>query len=193
MLKKIYIICLVLLIGIGNVLIMQGDVNKEQKPISGILGVIENKIKKTAISQKDALSDSSIVISKPTTSPESKTEQGLEIVVKLEGQGCTANVAPNICKITSNQKSGEILKQCDENNWDKCNFYFYELGKRDGDNQYILQSYDENSDKLLDILNYNIKTNLLSTVSTVLYQGNLASSEATNSDYNSTFSKYSAK
>jgi hypothetical protein len=193
MLKKVYIVCLVLLIGIGNVSIMQGGLISSHKSNSSILGVIENKIAIPSLVQNNSNKQASVFSSKSVILPQSSTKQTFEIEIKLDGKGCTENKAPNICKLVSNQSPGLILKKCDEIDWDKCNFYTYELGKRDGDSQFILQTYIENSDRLLDILEYNAKTNIISQIKTLLYQDNLDSASTGNAEYNNTFEQYKAK
>jgi hypothetical protein len=192
MLKKIYIVSLVLLIGVGNILIMQGVPKSDQFSNRGILGVLDINIVSNQPSQaKPTTAENTNSRSKLELAP-SQTKQEVETEIRLEGNGCSENKAPNICKVVSNQKPGEILKQCDENSWDKCNFYIYEIGKRDGDTQYILQNYTENSDRLLDVLGYNIKTNLVTQVKTVLYQENLPVTAPTNADYTTTLDQFKA-
>jgi hypothetical protein len=192
MLKKIYIVSLVLLIGVGNILIMQGAPKSDQFSNRGILGVIDiNKVTNEVKQVKPATVDNISSKSKLEL-PLSQPTQEVETEIRLEGNGCGENKAPNICKVVNNQKPGEILKQCDENSWEKCNFYIYQLGKRDGETQYILQNYTENSDRLLDVLAYNIKTNLVSQIKTVLYQENLPITAPANADYTTTLDQFKA-
>jgi hypothetical protein len=192
MLKKFYIVSLGLLVVMGNIIIMQGGLITDQKAKPGILGVIENKMIKTPQVTKNSTKEELTNPSKTVLS-QSETKKYIEIEVKLEGNGCNENKAPNICKIASNQKPGVVLKQCDDKSWDICNFYLYELGKRDGDIQYILQSYTENTDRLVDILSYDTKTNLVSQVKTVLRQDTGTDGTDLNSEYDITIAQYKVK
>ncbi|MBC7471742.1 MAG: hypothetical protein H7196_00545 [candidate division SR1 bacterium] len=167
MLRNFYIMCLVLLIGVGNALIMQQVPNENQNRRPSVLGIIDiSKI----ISNNDQKMPISGKIKSKLELTASQTKQINSVEINLQGQGCTSNVAPNTCKLVNNQKSGVILKNCSDETWDQCNFYTYELGKQEEDIQYILQNYSENSDRLVDILEYNTKTNTFKQIKTVLYQ-----------------------
>lgn len=191
MLKNVYIICLVLLIGIGNIFIIQ-EMSKENNIMPpNVLGVMD--INKIVPKNNETQSANSNKNSSKTNLNMSQTQQLIDIIITLEGNGCSENKVPNTCKLISNQKPGVVLKNCDEKSWDQCSFYIYQIGKREEDSQYILQSYSENSDKLLDILEYNIKTNTLKQIKTVLYQDisdkNNDVIEA-NNDYMATIERY---
>jgi hypothetical protein len=112
----------------------------------------------------------------------------------LTGNGCNQDSKfGSSCKLQSSVSSGLTLKSCTDENLTNCNFYSFEIGRRAGNTQYILQKYEENGDILLDILSYSIDQNTLSTIKTVLFQSvNDGSSEAKNgnSEYLNTLSQY---
>ena len=190
MLKKLYITVLVSLICMGNVLILQQTGKQSSSPIlPGVLGAFgTNNLPVTPQSQPVVSPTSTI--NTPASTSTSGFSQSLE--VKLDGNGCTANVFPNSCKVVSSRRESTLLKECNDKSWDKCNFYTYTLGKKTADNQYIFQTYEE-IDTLVDILSYDLQSGQINLVKTVLLQKGDDLSDPlkiANQDYISTFDQY---
>jgi hypothetical protein len=165
-LKHIYSLSLVLLIIMGNVIIMQQQTGNTKTIKSGVLGVFSGSTQTPATipSKLDPATTSKLELSMSDKSNPNTTE------LRLDGNGCQNNVFPSECKVISSTNQAIYLKNCTEQAWEKCNFYTYTLGKRDGNTQYIIQKYVENTDILVDILSYDIQTTVVGVVKTVLYQ-----------------------
>jgi hypothetical protein len=189
MLKNIYISGVVILILVGNLIILQNTLFKGIKPATGVLGAFELVLPPTTPTDKQSVKNTT-----DSGASIQKNQIAKDVTVELVGNGCTENVFPNSCIVISSKINPVVLKECKDENLTKCSFYTYSLGKQEGDTQYILQTYIEKEDILVDVLSYNLKNGLVAEIKTVLYQNgqNLSVEvQKSNEDYAQSIAQYS--
>jgi hypothetical protein len=111
--------------------------------------------------------------------------------IYLGGDGCEA--AGNTCTLIYKETQLTTLKDCLKDN-DNCNFYNFKLGKREQGIQFILRSYAEKSDKLLDIVEVNLDQKTTKILATKIFQDKLdlnQNEKNMNKEYTETLEKYS--
>jgi hypothetical protein len=196
--KKSFLIFFLIfcLVGIGIAGYLGYQSSTQQ--VSSILGVQDSKLSEPNSSTSSRVQPPSLISA--ITKPLLVSQQNLYSLssssqsVRLVGEGCEQNSAfDKTCSLEVSNGSRYTLKKCSETNFDTCNFYEFQLGSNNGDQQYIIQRYEENGDILVDILEYTISSNSLKTTKTVLFQtlsDGSAEAKNGNTDFTNTLNQF---